>query len=560
MKRIKYILSTILVSALLLNFLFVSSAKAADYNSYLKSVLLTSLPADQSQPSGILNINSTTFRLDLTLSDSYDPSNLALMLDSCPTPIDQIDKTGFTGKDYTLMSRENTLHDLKVLLGSCGSAIEGNHSLYVKATDGLADPIIYQETIIADFTAPVGAFSATNPDGKSLLKVGDKVDIAYASTDTDISQITGKIYGRDLTWQKIAGKFISQYIVQEGDTDQIATLPLNNVIVYDNALNLAEYGNINLPTTFSIDANSPRLALTSPQNGKTYSSKDLSIGYTASEYDSIEFYLDGALLSSGDLIGLAEGTHTLKIIARDLAGNETIVQSSFRVDSVAPAGSIDGFSGEITQGSPLEFSGTTEPGVSVQAEVGTNIYNTVSDSNGKFNFSIDNLKAGSYEIYLTLTDSFGNKNRFLAGNFIVNAKPKEPVVKLAKANTVVSDQPPSVKVVQKIALPRISEDEPFKIGRIDSSGTTSERVPANYQSWWILSAIIMFSIFLSAITYNIYSRIVTVKALGSESSEANGEFIKEGSIAAAIKEEMKSTTDAQVNKQDPPDDETKLRW
>jgi len=549
MKKIRLILNSIFALAAIFNILSASPAQAA-ISPDLDSASFEALPTDTTATSGYLNSTSTSFRVNLSLNASYTPDQIGLYLDSCLVPTDSRVYDG--GTDYILSSNENTLADLKTLLGSCSLPVEGGHTIFVKAKEGLTERLLWQKIITADFTAPTGTFSASAPSWKTSLKVGDGVDLGLTSVDLDIASVSARAYGRDLLWQKVSGNFESEHIIQEGDSDEVNNFMLNNAVVSDTAGNVTDYGNLGLLTTFSIDANSPVVDLIHPKNN-TYASRNMLLNYTASGYDSFKIYLDGVLQSSRTLMGLSDGEHVLKIIAMDLAGNKTQKEMTFFVDTTAPTGTISGIS-DINQGENLKLDGATEPGALVTAEIGENAYWVTADSNGNFSFDVGSLEVGSYDVYISFRDAYANTYRFLAGSFRILEAQAEPV-KVAEAQMIVSDQPSNITFApKKIELPPLSQ------GIIDNEAATTSR--AKYQSYLILIAIIIFAVFLSAISYNIYSRMLTARELDTNEQAPLGEYIKEDSIMDAIKEEKKLESSQEEKKEndDLPPDEPTLRW
>lgn len=81
------------------------------------------------------------------------------------------------------------------------------------------------------------------------------------------------------------------------------------------------------------DTTAPVATITSPKNGAVIKGKNVSVGCTSSDNVGVvrlELYIDGALYAASststatfkwNLSGYAKGTHTLQLVARDLAGN-----------------------------------------------------------------------------------------------------------------------------------------------------------------------------------------------------------------------------------------------
>ena len=487
MKRIKIFL---IMSAVIALFAVPNFVKADDF---IKSADFIALPSETTAPTDSLNSTSNSFRVNVELSDLYRPDEIRLYLDGCSAPIDWRNIVG--SSEYFLDSGEDSLPELKTLLGKCLMPVEGAHTLEVRGLTGLVETTIWQKTISADFTSPVGTFITKGVDGKDLLKVGDKVEITYNTKDPDILGISSKIYDRELTWTKDGGVFTAIYIIQEGDPDQINSLPLSDVVVNDSSLNQTKYGDLILTPTFSIDANSPQIQITNLKD--VYSTDHLDVAYLASGYDSIKFYLNGQPVNNLNLSNLTTGNYVVKIVATDLAGNSTSVEKQFSIDLTSPAVTINSFPQSITEGGTATLSGQTEPNSEVFLYLNDLKLKAIADANGKFSFELKDLSAGNYALRLELFDQYGNKTVLDLGLLVVKEKPVEVVVvssvKVAKAptnNNVIDQGAPPVKKAEPVVA---------SAGRIISS--SDERSPRDYTSWFILAGLLIFSFAISSAGY-----------------------------------------------------------
>ena len=130
-------------------------------------------------------------------------------------------------------------------------------------------------------------------------------------------------------------------------------------------------------------------------------------------------YLDGQDISdkitSTDTVAtytpsknLMDGVHTVRVIARDLAGNEVQKSWSFVVDTASPSVSVDSLSSEgtiYTQADSYHLVGHVDAGSSVTIN-GQNI--EVSDD-GSFSLDIP-LNEGLNPVTIVVIDSAGNRN------------------------------------------------------------------------------------------------------------------------------------------------------
>lgn len=541
--------------------LFANPAKA---DSYYESIKFIPLPSGNMVSDGYLNSLSTSFRTEVELSSGYAPDALNLYLDNCVNPIDS--EVYDTARNYILSSGTATNQELQDLFASCSTDIEGIHQIFLKGITGTDEITIWQYQFVADFHSPTGSFQINNFSGKNLLKVGDSVELSFVSNDSDIESIQATIYGRELTFAKNGGLFESVYTVQEGDDDISDNIIINDVKITDLANNTTSYDSLAFPIDFTIDANSPQLIVTSPEN-KTYNTRNIKLEYQASGYDDLKFYLDGREIGEQEFANLAEGSHVLRIVAKDMAGNTKEVTTNFKIDATPPTGSLINPPSSITEGEKLSLQGKTEPGATVRIEVDGSTLEKVAGPDGSFSFDVEGLSLGEHEIFLTFIDPLGNENRILALKVLVNAKQvialeqesddegetvSEPI-QLALADTVPDDMSDVETGLNLDNLPALVQEDN---GIISEFGQTSER--SSSQAWLYLGIIVVFSIFLSAVSYNFYSKLVALKSLSDENS--NQEYINEELVVtSSTLDEVTQFKEPEI-KPDPEEPKETLRW
>jgi hypothetical protein len=553
----------VILSAILsLSGLFLAKQVRAD--SYYQSVEFIALPSDNNTSAGYLNLLSTGFRVDINLAADYAPESLKLYLDDCINPIDT--ELYDTATNYILSSGTATHLELNDLLGHCSASIPGIHHIYLKGVSaGGGELTIWQDEFSADFNPLTGSFQASSLSGRDLLKVGDKVTFSFSPNKPDDKSIEATIYGRELTFEKIGSLFKSIYTIQEGDSDLTGSITLNNVKITDLANNLTTYSLLDIPISFSIDANSPELVVISPEN-RGYNTRDIQLEYQASGYDELKFYLDGREIEESEFSNLLEGDHQLRVVAEDLAGNAKEVIVNFQVDITAPTGTLINPPSSITEGEKLSLQGQSEPEAIVRIEIEGNTLEKVAGLDGSFSFDIEGLSTGEHEIYLTFIDPLGNENRILALKILVNAKSvvleegaddettvsSEPV-ELALADTAPDDMSDVQTGLNLENLPALVQEED---GVISEFGQTSQR--SSSQAWLFLGIIVVFSVFLSAISYNFYSKLAALKSLSNEN--VNQEYINEEQILKnAIKDSAPEFKEPET-KTDPEEPKETLRW
>ena len=173
---------------------------------------------------------------------------------------------------------------------------------------------------------------------------------------------------------------------------------------------------------------------------------------TAEANSTVELWLDGATPTmldsvtataggtySFDDVVLAEGTHQLFTVARDLAGNETTSGTlTVEVDTTDPAVSVpeleatsdNGSSDtdDITNAASPVFTGTAEAGSTVQLLVdgvatGSPV---VADTSGDWSITLTGLAEGTRQIAARATDTAGNETT--SGDLTIEIDTTDPAV------------------------------------------------------------------------------------------------------------------------------------
>jgi|GEM_PF-2844173 len=445
---------------------------------------------------------------------------------------------------------------------------------------------VLSANITADFDAPSGEFSAKRDqlvETKSVLGVGDRVILTFTPDKgvNDVKSVSAKIYDRALTWQPVPQKdgsivYQAVYVIQEGDRDQSASLPLTEVAVQDNAGNLNSYGNIQVSIDFRIDANSPQLTIASPLEDKVYNSKDVPLDFSATGYDTLKIFLDGNLtsLTAGqNLEDLSDGVHTIKIEAADSAKNTIVKEVSFSVDTVAPPitpiTSPDG--GKIEQGSTIVFEGVSEAGAQITLEIFSEpqVLQTVADAAGKWRFEFDSnkLSLGTHDAYVTVADQAGNSFKLKIATFEVE-KPESPKLALneqPRQETPLISQDVTPKVISRPQTQTQAQVQPepqevAKEGKISSAETA--RVPTtNWGAWILLLAIVALASALAAAGYYGYEWAIANSSVVKKGQEVEiiekieKEFGKRETIVSPKKSENLSKKD--INQDTP---RRQARW
>ncbi|WP_210499602.1 Ig-like domain-containing protein [Vibrio crassostreae] len=119
---------------------------------------------------------------------------------------------------------------------------------------------------------------------------------------------------------------------------------------------------------------------------------------------------------------LTDGTYAITVTATDKAGNTSQKNGSITIDTVPPqgvTGRLDASSDEgmsdsdslTNKDSNLTFSGTTEPGTTIQIKIGGDTYNATVRSDGTWTCTpVKSYPDGTYTVEIIATDKAGNVN------------------------------------------------------------------------------------------------------------------------------------------------------
>lgn len=196
----------------------------------------------------------------------------------------------------------------------------------------------------------------------------------------------------------------------------------------DGVYNLTLYavdnaGNENRVTIFvTVDTTAPTVTITSPSGGSYINSTTVTIYWSGSDslsgIDHYNIYVDGSIYAQNIPAGttsydltLNEGTHTIRVVAYDKAGNSNYDEISITIDVTAPSLSILSPANDSTITSStvtVEWSGSDNFGIDhyeVKLDSGSWI-----DVGLSTNHTFSDLSSGSHTVYVRAVDLAGNIN------------------------------------------------------------------------------------------------------------------------------------------------------
>ncbi|QWV97167.1 putative Ig domain-containing protein [Geomonas nitrogeniifigens] len=267
----------------------------------------------------------------------------------------------------------------KVSGDTLGPLADGEHTVRVEATDAAGNTGFAQVSFSVDATAPV--VTITSP-GTALGNNRTPV-LTYSVSE-----------GNAVVW-------LDGAVVVKASGDTLGPLADGTHTVKVVATDAA--GNSSFAeATFSVDATAPVVTITSPGTALG-NNRTPVLTYSVSEGNAV-VWLDGAVVvkASGETLGpLADGTHTVKVVATDAAGNSSFAEVTFSVDATAPVVTVTSpASGTTLDRTPLLLY-TVGDG-SVVVKVDGNAVNKTSGS------SLDALGNGNHMVTVEATDAAGN--------------------------------------------------------------------------------------------------------------------------------------------------------
>lgn len=286
---------------------------------------------------------------------------------------------------------------------------EGNRSLQAKARDvaGNTGALSSAISITIDVTAP-GKPTIIKPEQDSVTNVTLPTIEGIAESGSTVTiyiddAVVGTTTSSSSTWSFVVPAPLA------GKTYGV------KATAKDAAGNVSPASSV---TTFTVDTVRPDTTLdpaSTPPNPSRFTAA--SFAFSSNEPGgSFECRLDTAAfapcLSPYDVSGLAHGSHTVQVRAKDKAGNldDSPASFSWMVDTVAPAAPVVTSPSAGASLSMLSFAGTAEAGSTVTVLVdGSSLGTAVADASGAWSFtSISDVTQGSHSVTSRATDAAGN--------------------------------------------------------------------------------------------------------------------------------------------------------
>ncbi|WXG41878.1 MAG: Ig-like domain-containing protein [Candidatus Freyarchaeum deiterrae] len=185
--------------------------------------------------------------------------------------------------------------------------------------------------------------------------------------------------------------------------------------------------------SFTVDTTPPTVTITSPSNGTLFNTSSVMVNWTGSDANSGIAYFEVRIdegswtnvsaSPSYTFTSVTNGTHTVDVVAFDLAGNNATASVSFNVDTIPPTVTIT----SPTMGVLLNTSSVTVNWTGSD-DTGISYYEVRNDSSSWINmgtstsYTFTSLSDGSHTVYVMAFDLAGN-NATTSVSFTVDTTP-----------------------------------------------------------------------------------------------------------------------------------------
>jgi hypothetical protein len=221
---------------------------------------------------------------------------------------------------------------------------EGPHSVTIYGTDqagNASDPVTVSWTM--DYTAPMISFGSMSPSAASFINT---TSLSVNVNSTEPVTYSAQLDGVDLNQT-------SSTIILTGLSEGLHTLTLNAVDESGNPANAITH-------SFTVDLTAPVVSIDSATVSGATRETSNTISFSANEAATFQCNFDQAGFNSCtspfQISGLADGTHTIAIIATDLAGNVSSENDfSWAIDTQPPVTSVQATQA-ANQGPSIQFT------------------------------------------------------------------------------------------------------------------------------------------------------------------------------------------------------------
>jgi len=340
-----------------------------------------------------------------------------------------------------------------------GTLPEGPHTITVTATDPAGNTNSTSKPIVIDTIPP--SITVASPADNSV-------------TNDNQPTISGLAEPNAFVVVYVDGVPIDSMIAVGGvwTTDRCPVLSDGPHTVSATGRDGANNQNTSAENNFTVDANAPTVAITTPANGSTTSNTQPPINGTSESGCTVVLSLDGVPVDTFTIpvnglwnynppAPLAEGPHTATAVATDATGNTATATSNFTIDTTLPYVTIIlPADGSILTTLTPTITGTAEPASTVRVYV-DGVLKTTFTQNGTGNWSHPSaaLTVGTHNAYATATDAAGNMATSTTHTFSLdNSLPTVSVVTPADGSTINTNTPTLSGTSEPNALTKVYLD------------------------------------------------------------------------------------------------------
>src|SRR5712692_936284 len=264
---------------------------------------------------------------------------------------------------------------------------------------------------------------------------------------------------------------------------------------------------VSLPQGILFDTQGPSLTVTNPA-ADSFITKSISIEASATDpagVAKVEFYVDNALKATDtalpysspfDLTGVADGAHTIKVIAYDAVGHSTTDLRTVNVAKAAPpppdtagpatsniklaaTGLVDGST--ITKSGVLAVSASDPSGISrVEFLIDGLLFGT--DTNGADGYSafldINSVTDGSHILTIRAFDSLNNMSASTLNVIVALAAPAAPTIAKPATGFLTNQNQVTVSgVAEKLSRVQVYDNAAVVAGPVDVDAAGNYSLP-----------------------------------------------------------------------------------
>ncbi|MBB6633430.1 Ig-like domain-containing protein [Cohnella thailandensis] len=333
---------------------------------------------------------------------------------------------------------------------------EGDHSVKATATDAVGNESVDSTavTFTVDTTAPSSPTITSPEDGSATSNakpmIGGTAEVNATVTvlldGSSAATVTADASG---VWSWTPGTALTDgaHSIKATATDAVGNESVESTAV-----------------TFTVDTTAPGApAATSPEDGSATSNARPMIGGTAEANATVTVLLDGASAATvtADASGvwswtpstaLTDGAHSIKAIATDTVGNESVESTAvtFAVDTTAPGTPTvtSPEDGSATSYARPTIGGTAEADATVTVLLdGSSAATVTADASGVWSWMPSTaLTDGAHSVKATATDAVGNESvESTAVTFTVDTTaPGAPTVTSPEDGSATSNAKPTI--------------------------------------------------------------------------------------------------------------------